>query len=183
MDIMGNGPRPSDKGPADWFTGRLRIDKTPMQRLMAGAIALALLASAPAGAQTMEISPNGARSSFVGPGDYFTGAVIVDRLFASNEHTPSTGAVVTFAPGARSAWHTHPAGQFLIVTAGVGWVQQEGGEKREIKAGDVIWTPPGVKHWHGASATISMSHIAITNVLDGRNVVWMEKVGDEQYAE
>jgi quercetin dioxygenase-like cupin family protein len=94
---------------------------------------------------------------------------------------PATGGLVTFAPGARSAWHTHPAGQILIVTAGTGWVQEEGGEKREIKPGDVIWTPPGVKHWHGATATTSMSHIAITNMVDGWNVDWLEKVSQDQY--
>jgi quercetin dioxygenase-like cupin family protein len=117
----------------------------------------------------------------MGPAEYFTGSVIVDPLFSANEHTPATGGHVTFAPGARSAWHTHPAGQILIVTSGTGWVQDEGGEKREIKPGDVIWTPPGVKHWHGATATTAMSHIAITNMLDGKNVDWMEKVSDEQY--
>jgi quercetin dioxygenase-like cupin family protein len=94
---------------------------------------------------------------------------------------PATSGLVTFAPGARSAWHTHPAGQLLIVTSGTGWVQEEGGEKREIKPGDVIWTPPGVKHWHGATATTSMGHIAITSVVDGKNVDWAEKVSDEQY--
>ena len=86
-----------------------------------------------------------------------------------------------FAPGARSAWHTHPAGQILIVTSGTGWAQEEGGQKREIKPGDVIWTPPGVKHWHGATTTNFMSHIAITNMADGKNVDWLEKVSDEQY--
>jgi quercetin dioxygenase-like cupin family protein len=94
---------------------------------------------------------------------------------------PATGGSVTFAPGARSAWHTHPAGQLLIVTSGTGWVQEEGGPKREIKPGDVIWTPPSVKHWHGASTTNAMSHIAITNMVNGKNVEWLEKVTDEQY--
>ena len=94
----------------------------------------------------------------------------------------STGGHVTFAPGARSAWHTHPAGQVLIVTDGVGWVQEEGGAKREIKPGDVVWCPPGVKHWHGATATTAMRHIAITGTVDGKNVDWMEHVTDEQYS-
>ena len=94
---------------------------------------------------------------------------------------PAAGGLVTFAPGARSAWHTHPAGQLLIVTSGTGWVQEEGGAKREIKPADVIWTPPGVKHWHGASTTNGMSHIAITNMVNGKNVEWLEKVTDEQY--
>ena len=88
---------------------------------------------------------------------------------------------MTFEPGARSAWHTHPGGQILIVITGRGWIQEERGPKREIKDGDVIWTPPGVKHWHGAADTTSMSHIAITNVVNGKNVDWMEKVSDEQY--
>jgi quercetin dioxygenase-like cupin family protein len=107
--------------------------------------------------------------------------VIVEPLFGAKNSMPATGGLVSFAPGARSAWHTHPAGQMLIVTAGTGWVQEEGGEKREIKPGDVIWTPPGVKHWHGATATTSMSHIAITNIVDGRNVDWLEKVSEDQY--
>jgi quercetin dioxygenase-like cupin family protein len=152
-----------------------------MNRLIATAIALGLVGLAPASAQTTEISPNGSRPSAKGAAQYFTGSVIVDPLFSANEHTHASGGHVTFEPGARSAWHTHPAGQFLIVTYGAGWVQEEGGEKREIKPGDVIWTPPGVKHWHGATATNSMSHIAITNMVDGKNVTWMEKVSDEQY--
>ena len=108
------------------------------------------------------------------------GLVIVEPLFGAKDSMPA-GGLVTFAPGARSAWHTHPAGQILIVTAGTGWVQEEAGEKREIKPGDVIWTPPGVKHWHGGTATMSMSHIAITNMVDGRNVDWLEKVNEDQY--
>jgi xanthine dehydrogenase YagT iron-sulfur-binding subunit len=98
------------------------------------------------------------------------------RLAPMNVHTPTM-----FTPGARSAWHTHPAGQLLIVTSGTGWVQEEGGVKREIKPSDVIWTSPGVKHWHGATTTNSMSHIAITNMVNGKNVEWLEKVSDEQY--
>jgi len=119
-------------------------------------------------AQSTHILPNGSRKSFTGSADNFTGTVIVDPLYGANEHLPQTGGVVTFAPGARSAWHKHPAGQILIVTSGTGWVQEEGGEKREIKPGDVVWTPPGVKHWHGATATTSMSHIAISNMRDGK---------------
>ena len=129
----------------------------------------------------MDISPNGSRPSSKGAAEYFTGSVVVDPLYTANEHTRSSGGLVTFEPGARSAWHTHPAGQVLIVTSGTGWVQEEGGVKREIKPGDVIWTPPGVKHWHGGTATNGMSHIAITNVVNGRNVDWMEHVTDAQY--
>jgi quercetin dioxygenase-like cupin family protein len=152
-----------------------------MKRLTTTAIVLALLTAAPAFAESTQISPNGSRPSAKGAPEYFTGSVIVDSLYAANESTSSAGGLVTFEPGARSSWHTHPAGQVLIVTSGAGWVQEEGGSKREIKPGDVVWTPPGVKHWHGATATNAVSHIAITNVVDGRNVDWMEHVTDEQY--
>ena len=154
--------------------------KNPVKRFIGAAIALALLASS-AAAESTVISPNGSRSSTRGAAAVFTGDVIVELLYGANEHTSSTGGHVIFAPGARSAWHTHPAGQILIVTSGTGWVQEEGGQKREIKPGDVIWTPPGVKHWHGATATNSMSHIAISNMAGGKNVDWMEQVSDEQY--
>ena len=123
---------------------------------LVSAIALAVTATA-ALAESAVMSPNGSRKSVMGPAANFTGTVIVDPLYPANEHLPQTGGHVTFAPAARSAWHTHPAGQVLIVTAGSGYVQEEGGQKREIKPGDVIWTPPGVKHWHGASAGSSMS--------------------------
>jgi quercetin dioxygenase-like cupin family protein len=149
--------------------------------VIATATSLALFAAAPATAESTQISPNGSRPSAKGAPQYFTGSVIVDPLYAANESTSSTGGLVTFEPGARSAWHTHPVGQHLIVTSGTGWVQEEGGRKREIEPGDVIWTPPGVKHWHGATATNAMSHMAVTNVVDGKNVEWMEKVSDEQY--
>jgi quercetin dioxygenase-like cupin family protein len=152
-----------------------------MNRVRATTVSLALLAAAPAAAESMVVSQNGARPSAKGPAEYFNGSVTVDPYYAANQHTSSSGALVTFEPGARSAWHTHPAGQYLIVTSGTGWVQEEGGAKREIRPGDVIWTPPGVKHWHGATESNAMSHIAITNVADGKNVVWMEKVSDEQY--
>jgi quercetin dioxygenase-like cupin family protein len=149
--------------------------------MIATAISLVLLGAAPAYAQSTEISQNRARESFMGAAENFTGTVIVEPLYGANEHLPQTGGGVTFAPGSRSAWHTHPAGQILIVTSGTGWVQEEGGEKREIQPGDVIWTPPGVKHWHGGTATSSMSHIALTNARDGEGVEWMEHVTDEEY--
>jgi quercetin dioxygenase-like cupin family protein len=152
-----------------------------MKRFIAIAMSLALVGAASASTQRSEISPNGSRPSSKGAAEYFTGSVIVEPLFGAKETMPSTGGLVTFEPGARSAWHTHPAGQILIVTAGTGWVQEEGGEKREIKPGDVIWTPPGVKHWHGATPASSVSHIAITNMLNGKNVEWLEKVTDQQY--
>jgi quercetin dioxygenase-like cupin family protein len=144
-------------------------------------ISLTILGAGPAYAQSMEISPNGSRPSVQGAADNFTGHVVVEPLFAANDSMHSTGGLVTFAPGARSAWHTHPAGQVLIVTSGTGWVQEEGGAKREIRPGDVIWTPRGVKHWHGATATSGMSHMAITNRVEGKGVEWMEHVSDEQY--
>jgi quercetin dioxygenase-like cupin family protein len=124
---------------------------------------------------------SGSQPSTKGPEQYFTGQALIDPLFEAPDPARARGASVTFEPGARSAWHTHPLGQTLIVTAGTGWVQQEGGEKQEIKPGDVIWTPPGVKHWHGATATDRLTHIAIQESLDGKNVEWMEKVSDEQY--
>ena len=102
-------------------------------------------------------------------------------MFAPTEPSRISVGSVTFERGARSAWNTHPFGQILIVTAGTGWIQQQGGQKQEIKPGDVIWTPPGVKHWHGATATNGMTHLAITELLDGRNVDWTEKVSDVQY--
>lgn len=149
-------------------------------KLWIAATLLAALAS-PASADTMEISPNGSRKTVPGPQATFTGTVMINRYFGANDHRLQSGALVTFMPSARSAWHTHPAGQTLIVTSGMGWVQQEGGKKHEIKPGDVVWCPPDVKHWHGATLTTSMSHVALSNMRDGKNVNWMEKVSDEQY--
>lgn len=150
-------------------------------KVVIAAIAITMIASTFAHAGSAQISPNGSRKSIIGSNKYFTGHVVVDPLYGANKNLPQTGAVVTFAPGARSAWHTHPAGQILIVTSGTGWVQEEGGKRRTIKPGDVVWTPPGVKHWHGATAAASMSHIALSNMRGGKNVVWMEKVSGEQY--
>jgi quercetin dioxygenase-like cupin family protein len=152
-----------------------------MKTIHAAAVSLALLGGAPAFAENSVISPNGSRPNVSGPAQNFTGAVVVEPLYPHKETLRSTGGHVTFAPGARSAWHTHPAGQVLIVTDGVGWVQEEGGAKREIKPGDVVWCPPGVKHWHGATATTGVRHIAITGTVDGKNVDWMEQVTDEEY--
>lgn len=145
----------------------------------------ALLVAFPAFAQTpsagLEIQRNGSQPSGKGPADFFTGAVRVDPLFQKDAPWQSRGGTVTFEPGARSAWHTHPLGQILIVTSGVGLVQRWGGPIEEIRAGDVVWIPPGVKHWHGAAPTTAMTHIAITEGRDGKVVDWMEKVSDEQY--
>jgi 4-carboxymuconolactone decarboxylase len=127
------------------------------------------------------ITRSGSQASYKGPAEYFTGNVRIDPLFSENNSAHYSGAYVTFQPGARSAWHTHPTGQRLIVTEGVGLVQEWGGPIEEIRAGDVVWCPPGVKHWHGASPTSSMTHIALTGIQDGQGVEWMEKVTDEQY--
>jgi len=149
---------------------------------LAAATSLSLLASLSAHADdAMTIMRNGSQRSNKAPEQYFTGSVRVDPLFQPKAPSRVSGGSVTFEPGARSAWHTHPLGQTLIVTAGTGWVQQDGGPKQEIKSGDVIWTPPGVRHWHGATATNGMTHIAITEALEGKNVEWMEKVTDAQY--
>ncbi|HTT07674.1 MAG TPA: cupin domain-containing protein [Gammaproteobacteria bacterium] len=129
----------------------------------------------------MEIKRNGSQPSTQGPKEYFTGDVRIDPLFQADKPARVSGALVTFEPGARTAWHTHPLGQNLIVTSGCGWIQCWEGRKKEIRAGDVISCPCGEKHWHGATATTGMSHIAIQEWLDGRPVDWLEKVGDEQY--
>ncbi len=129
----------------------------------------------------MEIKRSGSRPSEKGSAENFTGAVRIDRLFEAPEPARVRSASVTFEPGARTAWHTHPLGQTLIVTSGVGWTQCWGEPKQEIRAGDVIWCPPGHKHWHGATPTAAMTHIAIQEALNGKVVEWMEKVSDEQY--
>lgn len=131
--------------------------------------------------RSQTISRAGSQPSVKGPAEYFTGNVRIDPLFPATDSAPFSGAYVTFEPGARSAWHIHPTGQHLIVTAGVGRTQEWGGPIEEIKAGDVIWCPPKVKHWHGASPTTAMTHMAITGIIDGKNVEWMEKVTDDQY--
>jgi quercetin dioxygenase-like cupin family protein len=131
--------------------------------------------------KTMELKRAGSQPSVKGPESYFTGSVRIDPLNAPPAPARVSAASVTFEPGARSAWHTHPLGQTLIITAGCGWTQCEGEAKVEIRAGDVIWCPPGHKHWHGATATTSMTHIAVQEALDGVNVVWMDKVKDEDY--
>jgi quercetin dioxygenase-like cupin family protein len=129
----------------------------------------------------MQIGRIGTQASTKGSAEYFTGSVRIDPLFTSPEPARVACASVTFEPGARSAWHTHPLGQILVVTAGCGWTQCEDGPIEEIRAGDVIHCPPGHRHWHGATATTSMTHIAIQEALDGKMVEWMEHVTDEQY--
>ena len=129
----------------------------------------------------MEIKRSGSQPSGKGPADYFTGSVRIDPLFQPPEPTRGRGASVTFEPGARTAWHTHPLGQTLIVTAGCGWVQRESGPVEVIRPGYVVWFTPNEKHLHGATRTTGMTHIAIQEALDGKVVEWMEKVTDEQY--
>ena len=129
----------------------------------------------------MDIQRSGSQPSSKGAAEYFTGTVRIDPLFQANAPARALGAGVTFEPGARTAWHSHPLGQTLIVTAGCGLARRWGGPIEEIRPGDVIWFPPGEKHWHGATATMAMTHIAIVEQLDGKTVDWMEKVSDEQY--
>jgi quercetin dioxygenase-like cupin family protein len=132
-------------------------------------------------AGAITVTPASDRPVTAGAAAYFSGPVQVQPLFPANRPARASGASVTFEPGARSAWHTHPLGQVLIVTAGTGWVQLWGSPKQDIRPGDVVWIPPGLKHWHGATATTSLTHTAIQEVLDGKNVEWMEQVTDAQY--
>jgi quercetin dioxygenase-like cupin family protein len=129
----------------------------------------------------MDIKRSGSQPSVKGPAEYFTGTVRRDPLFQANDPARAFGASVTFEPGARTAWHTHPLGQTLIITYGCGWVQRWGGPVEIIRPGDVVSISPGEKHWHGATATTAMTHIAIQEKIDGRMVDWMEQVNDEQY--
>jgi quercetin dioxygenase-like cupin family protein len=163
------------------------------------AATLSLLLAAPAFAQTatarvnpgttgkggrlgeMTIARAGSQPSIKGPAQNFTGTARIDPVFGAHPPVTTSAGAVTFEPGARSAWHTHPAGQVLVVTSGVGRIAQWGGQIEEIRPGDVIWTPPGVKHWHGAAPTTAMTHMAIQDMVGGKNVDWMEKVSDEQY--
>jgi quercetin dioxygenase-like cupin family protein len=129
----------------------------------------------------MEIKRSGSQPSTKGPADWFTGTVRIDPVFPATPPARAASGAVTFEPGARTAWHTHPLGQRLIVTFGYGWVQREGGPIEEIRPGDVVWFEPGEKHWHGASASTAMQHIAVQEALDGKAVDRLEKVSDEQY--
>ena len=160
------------------------LRETSMKALLAALLVLSLAALAAAQAeQAITVMRIGTQPSVAGGADHFTGPVRVDSRFSSGSPARISGGSVTFEPGSRTAWHTHPLGQTLIVTSGVGWVQSWGGDVQEIKPGDVVRIPPGVKHWHGASATAGMTHIAIAETLEGTAVVWMEKVSDEQYRE
>ena len=133
------------------------------------------------GSTTLDIVRHGATPAQPGPAEYFTGTVRIASRFQRTDPARVGGAIVSFEAGARTAWHTHPLGQTLIVTTGQGWIQREGGPLEEIRPGDVVWIPPGEKHWHGATATTAMTHVAISESLDGKNVDWLEHVTDEQY--
>jgi quercetin dioxygenase-like cupin family protein len=129
----------------------------------------------------MEIKRVGTQASAKGPSEWFKGAVRIDALFQAPDPARAAGASVTFEPGARTAWHTHPLGQTLIITSGSGWIQREGGPVEEVRPGDVVWFGPGEKHWHGATPIIAMTHIAIQERLDGKVVDWLEHVSEQQY--
>jgi quercetin dioxygenase-like cupin family protein len=144
------------------------------------AVGTAAAQGAPSAA-AQEITRAGAQASTAGPADFFTGRVRVDPVWPAAEHVNTSGGLVTFEPGARSAWHTHPAGQRLVVVAGMGLTQEWGKPVQVIRPGDVVWCPPGIKHWHGAEPTTAMTHLAVTGTRDGKNVTWMEKVSDDQY--
>ena len=159
--------------------------------LFAWAVSHAQTGAAPADASSssasaqeshsINITRSGAQQAIGGPAEHFTGSVQVQPLFPAHDPSRASGGKVTFAPSARSAWHRHPLGQTLIVTDGMGWIQQWGGPIEEIRKGDVIWIPAGVKHWHGAAPNTAMTHIAIQEQLNGKVVEWMEKVTDQQY--
>ncbi|MFL6719435.1 MAG: cupin domain-containing protein [Burkholderiaceae bacterium] len=144
---------------------------------------LAVQAAEPHGSSTttQHITRAGSQPSAAGPAANFTGQVRVDMAWPADDGINASGALVTFEPGARSAWHTHPAGQRLVVVSGIGLTQEWGKPVQEIRPGDVVWCPPGVKHWHGAASKVAMTHLAVTGTADGKNVEWMEKVSDEQY--
>ncbi|NUO72783.1 MAG: cupin domain-containing protein [Frateuria sp.] len=132
-------------------------------------------------APSQEVTRAGSQPSSAGPADFFTGRVRVDPVWPADAAINASGGLVTLEPGARSAWHTHPAGQRLVVMSGVGLTQEWGKPVQVIRPGDVVWCPPGVKHWHGAAPTTAMTHLAVTGAVDGKNVTWMEKVNDDQY--
>ncbi|WCM90969.1 (R)-mandelonitrile lyase [Acidovorax sp. NCPPB 3576] len=148
---------------------------------MQACVAVAAEPPAPAATAGQSVTRAGAHASAAGPESFFTGRVRVDPLWPASAGISASGAHVTFEPGARSAWHTHPAGQQLVVVSGMGRTQVWGQPMQELRPGDVVWCPPGIKHWHGASPTTAMTHLAVTGTRDGKSVEWMEKVSDEQY--
>jgi quercetin dioxygenase-like cupin family protein len=164
----------------------LKVARRHLLRLVGGLAVLTLyrpaLAQQPMERKTtMNIQRNGSRPSTKGAQDYFSGSVRIEPVFQVGDPMRLNAGSVTFEPGARTAWHTHPLGQTLVITAGLGWVQTENGPIEEVRPGDVVWFPPGEKHWHGATPTTAMTHIAVQESLNGKNVDWMEKVSDAQY--
>lgn len=152
-----------------------------MKKILAAA-AMSAMGAVSASADGIEIRPNGGTPSVLGKTpDNFTGNAVITPLFPPNETTRANAGLVTFSPGARTTWHTHPAGQLLFITSGQGWVEEEGKARRTVNAGDVVWIAAGVKHWHGATDTSPMAHIAMTYVVNGKNVDWLEPVSDAQY--
>ncbi|WP_352800824.1 cupin domain-containing protein [Mesorhizobium sp. M0340] len=175
-------PRVSEK-PAS-FTGNSKKLQTQKETNMKKILAAAAISTAglmPAEAETIEIRTNGSTPAVIGTADNFTGQAVISPLYPPTDMTRASTGLVNFAPGARTVWHSHPAGQMLIITGGQGWVQEEGKERRGINPGDVVWIPAGVKHWHGATAISPMAHIALSYMRDGKNVDWFEPVSDEQY--
>jgi quercetin dioxygenase-like cupin family protein len=168
----------------------LKVKRRHLLRLVGGLAVLSMYRPALAqqsmkpsteGKATMNIQRNGSRPATKGAPDYFSGSVRVEPVFQVGDPMRLNAGNVTFEPGARTAWHTHPLGQTLVITAGLGWVQTENGPIEEVRPGDVVWFPPGEKHWHGATPTTAMTHIAVQESLNGKNVDWMEKVSDAQY--
>lgn len=151
-----------------------------MKKVLAAA-AIGAAGIMPTQADTIEIRANGTTPAVIGTADNFTGQAVISALYQPTDITRASTGLVNFAPGARTVWQTHPAGQMLIVTAGRGWVQEDGKARRVINPGDVVWIPAGVKHWHGATATSPMAHIAVSYMHDSKNVDWLEPVSDEQY--
>lgn len=149
---------------------------------MIRAAGVLILLPALAQAQAIEVTSRADRAARPGPDRLFTGTVVITSLFSAQGPNVAGGAEVTFLPGARTAWHSHPAGQTLIVTSGVGWVRERDGERIEIRPGDVVWTPPNVEQWHGATTEHTMTHIAVQEPLDGSVVVWLEQVTDTDYS-
>ncbi|KQT02785.1 cupin domain-containing protein [Rhizobium sp. Leaf386] len=142
---------------------------------------LSIVTALPAYGQSIQVTPNASTPTNIGVPENFTGNATFAPLVPANDQTGASTALVTFLPGARTVWHTHPAGQTLIVQTGKGWIQTEGEPRQDINPGDVVWIPAGVKHWHGASATVGMTHISVTYTKDGKNVDWLEPVTDPQY--
>lgn len=160
---------------------KISFKKLLLAATVAPAAVMANAAEAQATAPAQQITHAGEQASLAGPADFFTGRARIDPVWPADKSINASGALVTFEPGSRSAWHTHPAGQRLVVTSGVGLTQEWGKPIQIIRPGDVVWCPPDVKHWHGAAPGTAMTHLAVTGTLDGKNVTWMEKVTDEQY--